>query len=83
MPPAGLWTIVPWQDALGGWHDVQGWQGTLDGYQKLWWVAEDDFGTGPFRWALYQGKGGALLAVSESFYLPGLTNETVEVSLGP
>jgi hypothetical protein len=84
--PAGLWTIVQWQDALGGWHDVQGWQGTLDdGYQKLWWVAEKDFSTGPFRWALYKSQGGALLAVSASFHLPGLTGETVmvEASLGP
>ena len=85
-PPAGLWTIVQWQDALGGWHDVQGWQGTLDdGYQKLWWVAEGDFNTGPFRWALYESQGGALLDVSESFHLPGLKGETVtmEASLRP
>lgn len=84
--PAELWTIVQWQDALGGWHDVEGWQGTLDdGHQKLWWVAEKDFDTGPFRWALYKSQGGALLAVSESFYLPDRTNAVVEVevSLGP
>ena len=69
--PAGLWTVVQWQDGLGGWHDVEGWQGTLvDGWQ-IWWVARRDFGTGPFRWVVYQDSTkGALLAVSQSFNLP-------------
>jgi hypothetical protein len=79
---AGLWTIVQWQDGFGDWHDVQGWQGTLDdGYQKRWWVAEKDFATGPFRWALYQGQGGALLDVSASFYLPDRAGIVVEVEV--
>ena len=84
----GLWTVVQWQDALGGWHDVEGWRGTLDEIgngvgQKRWWVARPDFDTGPFRWMIYQGPGGRLLAASEAFRLPRYETLTVvvEVSL--
>lgn len=76
------WTIVQWQDAFGGWHDVDGWQGAFDEMndgtgQKVWWVAEKDFETGPFRWVVYQD--GTFLAASESFYLPGEVGQTVTV----
>jgi len=79
--PAGLWTVVQWQDGLGGWHDVEGWQGTLvDGWQ-IWWVARRDFGTGPFRWIVYQDPTkGALLAVSQSFNLPTSDGDLVRVA---
>jgi hypothetical protein len=82
--PDGVWAVVQWQDSAGGWHDVEGWQDTLNKGQ-MWWVAQRDFGKGPFRWAIYQGQGGELLATSESFYLPGSANELVrvEVSLIP
>ena len=83
--PAGVWTIVQWQDSAGGWHDIDGWQGTLDeGDQKMWWLAPDLFGKGPFRWLVYQSPGGdKLLATSDSFYLPNSAGEKlrVEVSL--
>jgi len=70
-----LWTTVQWQDAQGQWHDVEGWQGTLDEVQngvgkKVWWVAEKDLGAGPFRWTVYRREGGEQLAESEPFYLP-------------
>jgi hypothetical protein len=84
--PAEVWTVVQWQDALGDWHDVEGWQGTLDNsYSKLWWVAKKDFATGPFRWAIHKNRDGRLLAVSEPFHLPDTLNETVlvEISLNP
>ena len=89
--PTKAWTIVQWQDALGGWHDVEGWQGTLEkralyeGYEKVWWVAEKDWSTGPFRWVVYESQGGATLVVSESFYLPDAAGvlKAVEVSLEP
>ena len=85
-PPGEIWTIVQWQDAFGRWHDVEGWQGTLDNsYSKLWWVAKKDFATGPFRWAIHKNRDGRLLAVSEPFHLPDTLNETVlvEISLNP
>lgn len=82
---AGLWTLVQWQDALGGWHDVTGWQGTLDGDMQLWWVDEADLGKGPFRWRVYQSRGGALLGQSALFHLPADIGKVVqvEVSIGP
>lgn len=49
--PDGVWTIVQWQDTAGGWHDIDGWQGTLDvGHRITWWLAPDLFGRGAFRW---------------------------------
>jgi hypothetical protein len=81
-----LWAAVQWQDAGGRWHDVEGWRGTLDDGasgvgRKVWWVAERDLGTGPFRWIVLHGNGGDLLAGSESFYLPGTAGETIPVQL--
>jgi len=83
-----LWTVVQWQDGSGDWHDVEGWQGTLDDIQneigyKVWWVAKSGLGTGPFRWLVYQSKGGRLLATSEPFYLPGFKGGTVMVEVSP
>jgi hypothetical protein len=78
--PAGLWTKVQWQDSWGGWHDVEGWQGTLDTVdQKVWWVAPKDFGTGPYRWAIYAGRSGPSLGASDPFYLPDATEQRVRV----
>ena len=81
-----LWTQVQWQDALGAWHDVEGWQGTLDEVQdgtgkKTWWVTGSDEGKGPFRWRVYRSKGGWLFTTSEQFYLPAAVGETVRVEL--
>jgi hypothetical protein len=81
-----LWTVVQWQDTDGGWHDVEGWQGTMDDLaigvgNKVWWVAENDLGTGPFRWIVRRRYGGDLLAGSESFHLPGTAGETMQVEV--
>ena len=70
-----LWTVVQWQDHRGYWHDVEGWQGTLDEApdgvgKKVWWVDEADLGGGPFRWLLYRERDGNLIVTSDSFYLP-------------
>jgi hypothetical protein len=81
----GVWTIVQWQDTAGGWHDVDGWQGTLDvGHRIMWWLAPDLFGKGPFRWLVYQSaERDKLLATSDPFYLPAAESEKlrIEVSL--
>jgi hypothetical protein len=85
-----LWTIVQWQDAFGRWHDVSGWQGTLDRVrrsgpdvigQKVWWLASDLFGKGPFRWLVYRAQGGAVLAESEPFSLPDAAGEVEAVEI--
>lgn len=75
-----LWTGVQWQDAHGNWHDVEGWQGALDGVsvdesgsvvgRKTWWVAGADLGKGPFRWQVTRGEGGGVLVTSAPFNLP-------------
>jgi hypothetical protein len=86
-----LWTAVQWQDLSGAWHGVEGWQGTLDevksckngvvtGY-KTWWVGGEHMGEGPFRWLVYHGKGGRLLATSESFDLPSINKATLVVEM--
>jgi len=68
----GLWTAVQWQDGQGGWHDVENWQGPLNGGGNIrWWVSARDYHTGPFRWLVLDSPAGTRLGVSESFYLPG------------
>ncbi len=85
-----LWTVVQWQDGLGDWHDVEGWQGGLetltvgdDGFwgQRLWWVAPGDLGKGPFRWVIYAApdKAGEMLVASKPFYLPSSSGQIKRV----
>jgi hypothetical protein len=77
-------TALNWRSPDGSWHDVESWSGALDdGTQKMWWLAPDLFGKGPFRWLVYQGERGKLLTTSDSFYLPDAEMEKlwVEVSL--
>jgi hypothetical protein len=81
-----IWTVIQWQDAVGAWHDVEGWRGSLDQVvngegQKIWWVYQRDLGTGPFRWLVYDRPGGKLLAKSSSFNLPGVSGQTVAITL--
>jgi hypothetical protein len=81
-----LWTAVQWQDSRGRWHDVEGWRGQLEAVAngrgtKRWWVAQKDFGTGPFRWVVRRGQEGALLAASQPFSLPRAKGETVRVGI--
>ena len=81
-----LWTVVQWQDARGRWHDVEGWRGRLDRMQggvgvKRWWLGEDLFGRGPFRWLVGPVAEGPPQAWSESFTLPAAEGETVTVEV--
>jgi hypothetical protein len=87
---AGLWTMVQWQDAFGRWHDVEGWQGTLNEIKdgegmKTWWVAQANLGQGPFRWVVYQEQDGPPLIFSDPFNLPDAAkgSVTVDVALEP
>jgi hypothetical protein len=84
----GLWTVVQWQDSFGVWHDVDGWKGTPDEVasdqaRKVWWVAQPQMGQGPFRWVAYDRPGGKMLAASESFSLPAISDQWLLVSLAP
>ncbi len=85
-----LWTVVQWQDAAGVWHNVDGWQGTLDKVAdgvgwKAWWLPEELAGKGPFRWVVYRSRGGSALVTSETFSLPSpsLSSPVIEVSIRP
>ncbi len=75
---ASLLTIVQWQDPQGGWHDVEGWQAqTVADGSVRWVVYPRDFNTGPFRWAVYSGRGGKLVGKSGAFRLPCCAGESV------
>jgi len=80
-----LWTVVQWQDGLGHWHDVMGWRGNFDEVEgitalKRWWVAEDNFGTGPFRWLVLSEMDGEVLASTEPFDLPTKSDRVTVVT---
>ncbi len=80
------WTVVEWQDAFGGWHEVEGWRGTLDEIvsgegRKVWWVYRRDLSTGPFRWTVYRNPSGGLVAHSKPFNLPDAVGQRVEVTV--
>ena len=79
---AGVWSVIQWQDSAGNWHNVDGWQGTLDanGF-RYWWVAQKDFGTGPFRWLVTQSQDGPMLGKSAPFNLPLKANEIKQIKV--
>ena len=75
---AGLWGVVQWQDQQGDWHNVEGWQGTLNstGTQR-WWVEQKDFATGPFRWIVMSAQNGTIRGTSQLFDLPIGADQTL------
>ena len=88
LPWDQVWTVVQWQDARGNWHTVEGWQGTLDELVKFdgvktWWVYRSDWGKGPFRWLVYERRGGRLLAQSTAFKLPSAQDQKIKVEVSP
>lgn len=81
-----VWTTIQWHDGQETWYDVAGWQGNLDAIAqgeagwvgtKEWWVGQENLGTGPFRWKIYEYPGGPLLVSSEPFYLPESAGTTL------
>jgi hypothetical protein len=87
-----LLTVVQWQDEDGFWHDVEGWRGGFDRFDvnvdgsavgiKTWWLAEQNFGAGPFRWIVYRDADRTQrLVTSEVFDLPGRDGSQHVVSL--
>ena len=79
----GEWTQVQWQDTeTGKWHNVDGWAGQIDQVNKvIWWVGKADLDSGPFRWQIFDGQDGSLLATSDDFDLPSHSLTIVEVSV--
>jgi len=86
--PAGAWASVQWQDQLGEWHAVSGWQAPLDVVPfsniayKQWGVEPDDYGRGPFRWVVTAGQAGTIWTTSPTFYLPDGDGATLNMTLG-
>ncbi len=82
--PATAWTVMQWQDGLGGWHDVEGWRGEFDpdGF-KTWRFPEQHFGTGPFRWQVFDRRGGDLWGVSQPFRLPDGRDQMLDLTITP
>jgi hypothetical protein len=82
-------TQVQWQTAAGDWVDVTGWYGAHDQITaaaddsavatKLWWVAPEHYGTGPFRWVVLDEAEP--LAVSAPFTLPVRAGYAVGVAV--
>ena len=73
--PVGAWSVVQWQDINGDWQTVEGWQGAVNAHgEKMWWVAQKDFGSGPFRWQVGNGA-------SQPFTLPAEAGQTVTIGL--
>lgn len=74
--PSTAWVGIQWMDSNGGWHDVPGWQGSLDMATdsttpfKQWTVFHSQLGAGPFHWVIYTQKGGSVWGVSPNFNLP-------------
>jgi hypothetical protein len=89
-----VWSWIQWQDSLGQWHNVDGWQGTLEDIQsyngiymafKTWRLFDGLYGQGPFRWVVSDSYMGTTVAISEPFYLPAQSGQVlcVDVLLDP
>lgn len=79
--PANAFAVVQWQDGLGGWNLVEGWQTGLTNGQHVWAVLPPHFGQGPFRWVVYDRPGGRVIATSTGFNLPGQAGSIVLTNL--
>lgn len=78
-PPADLQTIVQWQDGLGEWHDVTGWQGTLNEANFIvWWVAPRDLGAAWYRWVAFT-TDGRIHTTSDAFSLPEQPDQALHI----
>ncbi len=73
------YAIVQWQDGLGDWHDIDGWRGKVSDNHVLWYIAKRTFGTGPYRWVVYDDTG--VLGSSEPFDMPNSTGQVAKVSV--
>jgi hypothetical protein len=72
-----LIAVVQWQDELGEWHDIDGWQSEIEGSRITWHRAAKDLRTGPFRWVVYGDS--VILGTSESFSLPAASSFVIRL----
>jgi len=86
--PASSWITVEWLDGNGLWQPVMGWQGKADSTDaagtltKEFGVFRQNYGQGPFRWAVYNSPaGGSLIAFSPSFSLPTGDGQVMSMNL--
>lgn len=77
----GKRAVVQWLGKDGRWYDVDGWQSGLTEQDThiVWWVAPRDFGTGPFRWAVFAAGTNTPVWVSAAFQLPSFNGTIVSV----
>ena len=75
-PTGRTQAVVEWEDGNGGWHTVDTWV-TSPTTQVTWQVWPKDYGTGPFRWVVYDQ--GRPLGTSQSFYLPTADGQVTDV----
>jgi len=87
--PAEAWVTVQWGDPTGTtWTTIDSWSGLLsqtDGRMALW-VQAVNFGTGPYRWAIYDkdpAQGGKLWGVSGPFNFPRQAGDWVWTTVTP
>lgn len=83
VTPSGAWGVVQWVDGQSNWHNIDGWTGAVGPEGTSLWVEPKDFGTGPFRWCLYDAPNGTLTGVSDPFYLPERASEPLQVVMNP
>lgn len=70
-PDSAYWTSVQWLDEDDEWQDVSDWQSDFnDAGLVVWAVAAKDYGTGPYRWVIYDEKDGTMYSTTDLFYLP-------------
>jgi hypothetical protein len=75
-PPANAWVQIQWSNwSTSNWYPVDAWSGPLsqndNGYGAVWFEPKD-YGTGPFRWVVFDrnpATGGQVWAISDTFYL--------------
>ena len=81
--PMSLWTTVQWQNEHGEWYTVEGWRGSPNASAAVdWFVGYELLGDNTlFRWNVYDGQSGTLLATSDPFTMPEMANVRSEVSV--
>ena len=89
-PPANAWVVVQWGiPDCTQWFDIPDWSGPLDQAavgRTARWVDAKNFGTGPFRWVVYDQdpqQGGKLWGASDPFFFPRVIHDWVWITVRP